>query len=100
MVDDISMVSSLLPYCDAIFIDKEIHNLLDFTEVKRMTGNFKVKTFSMKNKDEFLSYLNDIQSTADKKHLKIVKEVYGEDWPKPFLEMYEYNNVIFSAKKK
>jgi hypothetical protein len=37
-----------------------------------------------------MEYLDSIENAASEAHLKKVKEVYGEDWPKPFTEMYNY----------
>jgi hypothetical protein len=90
IMNDIRMVSTLLPYCDVIFIDREVHGLLKHPKVKKdMQGRYKTKIYSAANKEEFIEYLDSIEKTASKEHLEKVKEVYGNDWPKPFLEMYE-----------
>lgn len=93
IANDISMVSTILPYCDAMFIDREMYGLLDHPEVKKEVKNrYKTSVFSAANKEEFLAYLNNIEKGASKEHLEKVKEVYGTDWPRPFLEMYEYEH--------
>lgn len=89
MVNDIEMVSSLLPYCDAMFIDKDMHSLLNFGAVKKIIEKYNTKIFSLTNKEEFFNYLAEIKNKASKNHLKTINEVYGEDWAKPFLEMFE-----------
>jgi hypothetical protein len=91
IASDISMVSSILPYCDAMFIDKEMHGLLKHPEVaKAVKRKYKTEIYSTANKQEFMDYLDSIESAASKAHLQKVKEVYGENWPKPFTEMYNY----------
>jgi len=93
IANDISMVSTILPYCDAIFIDREMYGLLDHPEVKKeVKSRYETNIFSAANKEEFLTYLNAIEKGASKEHLEKVKEVYGTDWPRPFLEMYQYEH--------
>jgi hypothetical protein len=91
MVNDIEMVSTLLPYCDAMFVDREMFGLLTLSYVKKdLETKYKTKIFAPSNKEEFLKYLDGIEKEASIDHLQKIKEVYGEDWPKPFFEMYEY----------
>ncbi len=89
MVNDIEMVSTLLPYCDAMFVDKDMHSLLNFGAVKKIIEKYNTQIFSLTNKEEFLKYLSDIKNKVSKKHMEIIKEVYGKDWPTPFLEMFK-----------
>ena len=35
-----------------------------------------------------MEYFDDIESSASVAHLDEVRNVYGDDWPKPFREMY------------
>jgi hypothetical protein len=91
MVNDIEMVSTLLPYCDAMFVDKEMFGLLTLSYVKKdLETKYKTKIFAPSNKEEFLKYLDGIEKEASIDHLQKIKEVYGEDWLTPFFEMYEY----------
>jgi hypothetical protein len=91
IASDISMASTILPYCDAMFIDREMHGLLKHPEVaKDVKKKYKTEIYSTANKQEFMDYLDSIESAASKAHLQKVKEVYGNDWPKPFTEMYNY----------
>lgn len=89
MVNDIEMVSSLLPYCDAMFVDRDMDSLLNFGAVKRIVDKYNTKVFSLANKEEFFNYLSEIKEKASEKHMKCIREVYGEDWPTPYLEMFE-----------
>jgi len=85
---DVKIISTLLPYCDAMFIDNECRNFL--TERPLCDEiSYGTKVFSLADKNEFISYLENIKSKASKGHLKKVEEVYGPDWVKPFWEVYK-----------
>jgi len=88
MYNDIFIISGLLPYCDAMFIDNACYNYLnEHPLVDEIDYNTKV--FSQNNKEEFLEYLNAIESGAPKRHLDRVYEVYGKGWVKPFTEIFK-----------
>lgn len=89
MFNDIEMIAILYPYCDALFVDKDMHSILNFGEVKKTLSKYKTKVFSLTNKEEFLSYLEKIKKNANKQHLRTIKDVYGENWDTPFYEMYK-----------
>lgn len=93
MVNDISMVSTLLPYCDAIFVDNEMHSLLKQGQIKKEVDKYKTQIFSLSDRDSFINYLDEIKNQASKEHLNKVVEVYGEDWGRPYWSMYEKNKV-------
>lgn len=85
--NDVKMLSSLLPYCDAMFIDNECRSLLQDKDVQRVLG-FTAKIFSLSNKDSFIEYLDQIRKSASKEHLKAVEEVYGKEGSKPYNEIF------------
>mgnify|MGYP000356771292 CR=1 FL=1 len=87
-VTDIEMISALLPYCDAMFVDRECAGHLRNEPVKSRVG-YPTRIFSLANKSEFLAYLDDLHNQIPRDHLATVRDVYGPDWPKPFSEMYE-----------
>jgi hypothetical protein len=89
MASDIDMISTLLPYCDAIFIDREMFSLLNHGEIKKKISKYKTKIFSASNKEDFMKYLDDIEKGASKKHLELIDYVYGENWANPYWSMYE-----------
>jgi hypothetical protein len=70
MFNDIHIVSSILPYCDAIFIDKKLHALFeDYKNYFEDYPDYKDKLFSLRNKEFFLNYLTGLEenvSTFDK----------------------------------
>ncbi len=84
---DVKILSTLLPYCDVMFIDNECRGFLSEKPLCDEI-NYGTKIFSYATKEEFLAYLDDIRSKASKEHLKIVEGVYGRDWGKPFTELY------------
>jgi hypothetical protein len=86
-MNDITMISTYMPYCDAMYIDKEFSNIL--AEIPEGQLNYKAKIFSNNSKADFLNYLNDIEKTATPEHIAKVNEVYGESWKKPYLTLYQ-----------
>ena len=87
-LNDVEVISTLLPYCDAMFIDKECRSLL---LEKPLCDNitYSTKIFSPKNKGEFLAYLDQIRQSASEAHLKVVEEVYGSNWAKPYWGIFK-----------
>ena len=91
MMNDLDMVSTLLPYCDAMFLDKEIHALLFEKDVSERLA-FGTQVFSMRNVAEFFDYLDQLRASAPGNVLQAVNEVYGDSWVRPFVEMYTYTD--------
>jgi hypothetical protein len=87
MSNDIDTISTLLPYCDAMFIDKECWTYLNEGPL-RTELNFGTKLFSLNNKQEFFEYLDAIRASATPEHLATVQAVYGEDCPAPYTSIY------------
>lgn len=85
IVNDIRTISNVLPYCDAIFIDKECAHIL--SEIPTRIG-YDTKIFSAKNLDAFFEYLDKIEEEMTEEHREKVYEVYGKDYIKPFKELY------------
>jgi hypothetical protein len=73
---DINIVSVLLPYCDAMFIDKQMHSYLEENPVRERLSH-GTKVFSLNYKSEFIEYLIAIEQNASTEHLEKVEEVYG-----------------------
>ena len=87
MVNDLEMLSVTLPYCDAMFIDNDARELLNYADVRRGLKGFPTRVFSLSNKEEFLEYLDQIETEANPAILAKAQEVYGD--PEPFVSMYE-----------
>jgi len=90
---DIQFIASYLPYCDALFVDKESAQLLK--ELPKETpshlrlGEFKAKVFSLKNRNEFLDYLDQIVSELPAEQISTLRDVEGESYTKPYWEIIE-----------
>ena len=60
IINDIDMISVLLPYCDAMFIDRDMHQLIKYGPIKSdLQSKYKTQVFSITNKEDFLKYLNN-----------------------------------------
>jgi len=87
-VNDIEMISTLLPYCDAILVDNAMFALLNNGEVKKEIFKYGTKIFSKNNKQEFFDYLDEVKKNANDDHFKKVTEIYGDNWGQPCWKMY------------
>jgi len=88
LVTDINIISVLMPYCDAAFIDNECEAYLREKPLCELL-DYKTKVFSLNTRADFLEYLAEIRRSATKEHLEKVEEVYGPDAQKPYTTLYE-----------
>lgn len=84
---DIHILSTILPYCDAMLIDNECRSYLEENPLCDEI-DYGTNIFSQNNKDEFIEYLDAIKNHVPQEHLEKVVEVYGKDWCKPYTELY------------
>lgn len=89
MVNDVIALSVYMPFCDAMFVDKECHGFLNDEPLKSGL-DYNTKIFSLNTKGDFLSFLDSISDNAPKGHFDIINEIYGPGWETPFTTMYEY----------
>lgn len=75
--NDVELISTLLPYCDAMMVDWEWCNALWSKPVRERLG-YETQVFAPKCMQEFCAYLDAIEATASPEHLQQVAEVYGE----------------------
>jgi hypothetical protein len=85
---DVNVISSHLPYCDAIFVDKEHWNFLQHSKVRDLV-RWPSKVFCYSNGEEFLGYLEELRSGVSEAHVNRVREVYGRNWERPYTTMYD-----------
>jgi hypothetical protein len=85
--NDVDLVAAYLPYCDAMFLDNEMAALLHHKPIREQF-NYPARIFSLRTKTEFLSYLDEIEAKASPAHLQTVREVYGSDWERPYVEVF------------
>ncbi len=77
MLSDVQMISTLLPYCDAMLIDRECHGLLKNIPAA-YRPDYSCHVFTASTRDELLEYLHGIERAASAEHLARVREVYGD----------------------
>ncbi len=75
---DVEMIASLLPHCDAMFLDKEMASLLDEEPLRTEVARLGVSILSLRDRPAVLRYLTDIEAQARAEHVALVKDVYGE----------------------
>lgn len=73
---DINIVSTLLPFCDAMFMDNGCRALLQDIP-QEFALPFPCRVFSPNTGDEFLRYLGEIRDSATNEHLVLVEQCYG-----------------------
>jgi hypothetical protein len=82
LTNDVSIVSTLIPYCDAMFVDRECYGLLNNIPKSHRT-TYGCQVFSLTNRDAFLEYLREMERAAPAGHLADVAEVYGDSVDRP-----------------
>jgi hypothetical protein len=86
-VTDINIISTLLPYCDAMFVDNKCRALL--RDIPRDYAlPYGCKSFSPNTGADFIRYLTETWDSVTPDHLKLVEEVYGPDPMKPQSGIY------------
>jgi hypothetical protein len=84
---DINIISTLLPYCDAMFVDNKCRSLLQ--DIPRDCAlPYDCKVFSLKTGADFIQYLTQIKDSVTPDHLKLIEEVYGPNPLKPQSGIY------------
>jgi hypothetical protein len=75
---DVDAMSCLLPYCDAMFMDREVVGLWrDVQSSPSRRLPYDTKLFSMVSKSEFLSYLDGLEQAVPDEQRKYSDEVLG-----------------------
>jgi hypothetical protein len=82
MGNDVWFISYYLPYMDAMFLDNECRGLLT-DKLVASRHSFNTKLFSFSNKADFLTYLDEIHTSASSEHLKAARDVYGDYYLTP-----------------
>jgi hypothetical protein len=86
-VTDINIVSTLLPYCNAMFMDNKCRALLQ--DIPRDCAlPYVCRVFSPNTGADFIRYLTEIRYSVTPDHLKLVEEIYGPEPMKPQSGIY------------
>lgn len=87
ILNDISMISTLLPYCDAMMIDKFCEELMAEPDVKSAV-NYNTQIYSYRSREEFLNFLTEIEKKITPDHFEQVRKHYGEGWEAPYYDIF------------
>lgn len=79
-------VLTLLPYCDAVFVDNGCRALWEKVP-RRYRPSYAARIFSYNTKDQLLAYLQEVEDNGDAAVMACVREMHGE--PRPNVNMYE-----------
>lgn len=85
MMTDVGVVSSVLPYCDAVLVDNEVRVLLELGPVRERLG-FDMRVFSMRTIGDLLDYLDEVERQAPGHMIETAVGLYGE--PKAYLSIF------------
>ena len=89
---DIRLVSMLLPYCDAMFVDNKTRALL-MDVPKKFALPYPCRVFSVNCGNDFIKYLTEIRNEATPQHLKLIEQVYGPNPLKPQTGIHGVGNL-------
>lgn len=88
LFNDVDVVAAYAPFCDAMFVDKQVSHLAVQGELKReLSSHCRLFSFRQGEHEQFLDYLAGIEQSASAAHLAKVTEVYGVDWPTPYVDL-------------
>lgn len=99
---DVQFISSYLPYCDAMFVDKQSARLLK--ELPRNTPSyltlteFDAKIFSLGEKEKFLQYLEDVVSQIPAKQMEVLMDVEGDSFLQPYWSIVEHEKRLLRGE--
>ena len=94
---DFDVISSFLPYCDAMLLDGDSVGLLRKEPLHSIADEFQCKVFSARNLEEFRDYLTQIVDDADTQHLSLVADVYGSPSPAAFTTLFTHGSGATAA---
>ena len=77
---DVVALSTLFPYCDAMFVDNEMAAFFSEEPLRSVASKFGTKLFCLHRKEEFLQYLDDIEHRIGADLLSTIRDVYPPDW--------------------
>ena len=87
---DVEMIATLLPYCDAMFIENKWHEYLRQPSSVKLRSPFHAELFCPGKMDVFFAYLDDIERNANPSHIAQVAKVYGDI--QPYLKLFGQSN--------
>jgi len=79
---DVEAISVLLPYCDAMLIDKECHAYLKEAPLCDSL-DYGTLVFSLNNREELMEYLENIERAVSEDFRRTLTDLYGNWWQEP-----------------
>lgn len=86
---DVEAIGNLLPYCDAMILDREMAGLLRDEPLRSAVTAYGTRILSMSNRQDILSYLDEIIASVPTEQREVVVDYMGEPG-KPNLRVVEY----------
>lgn len=87
-LNDVTTVATVMPACDAIYVDNEVAALLA-EEPLRTQLDFGTRVFSQRTRHEFAAYLDELREAASAEHVVAIREVYGNSYLTPFTGLFD-----------
>jgi hypothetical protein len=92
-ITDVHMIASLLPYCDAMFLDAEMAAYLREVPLRGECEHFETQIFSLRSVRGFLQLLDQIEEQAGRGYVAKIERVYGEPWLEPNMNLVEFDRA-------
>lgn len=87
--NDLDLLSTVLPYVDAVYTDDQFSGLLQEEPVaSRLPSDARV--FSNRTRNQFLRFLDDLRDEVPPEHSEQVVQVYGDGWLEPYVGVIEH----------
>lgn len=86
---DVATIAALLPFCDAMFLDREMAGLLREEPLRREVEKYGTRIFSKADDAAFTEYLHEAEAGCTPEHIDAVKDVYGLDSLEPWMGLIE-----------
>jgi hypothetical protein len=96
---DIEAIAAYLPYCDAISVDSFFAEVLNKGPVKRRMAKYPAKVFAPRQRQEFIGYLQNLESEMLPAVRDTVVGVYGSRWIKSYDTILEYHREKEARRK-
>lgn len=94
---DVQFISSYLPYCDAMFVDKQsariLRELPKNTPAYLRLKEFDTKIFSLNEKEDFLKYLEGIVKELPSEQMEALIDVQGDGFAEPYWSIIEHERA-------
>ena len=74
-----------------MLLDRACVGLLRRNPLQAIVEEYGCRVFSDRDHGELMVYLQGVEDDASPEHLALIKEVYGPDWPTPFVTLYTYD---------